>query len=271
MTLGGASHGTVTGPLGPALAISIALHAALLTGLPDLWTGAEPPAPPPLVAHLVPGAVPAQAPDAAPVEPPKPPPALPAPPRGGTPPKPAPPVRTAPRPQRDATVPIAARRVPETVTAEPASVPGADAAAAPPTDARPSPPSESAALAGAPVPAWAGESLASVAPPGEVVSDPGLVAAYRLALIAAAKRQKRYPSRAIDLGWEGRVDVRLEVGADGEIARVLIERSSGHGLLDDQALELMRRAGALTPVPPALRGREFTVDVPVVYELRERG
>jgi TonB family protein len=67
------------------------------------------------------------------------------------------------------------------------------------------------------------------------------------------------------------VTVRLAFGADGGVAAALVHRSSGHGSLDREAVDMLRKAAALTPVPPALRAREFTVDVPVLFELRSGG
>jgi protein TonB len=95
------------------------------------------------------------------------------------------------------------------------------------------------------------------------------VAQYRLALIGAAKRDKTYPARAVDRGWEGRVEIRLVIGSDGELARALVQRSSGHDVLDRQTLEMFRAAHAVTPVPSALRNREFAVEVAVRYELKD--
>ncbi|MGH8682798.1 MAG: hypothetical protein ACREVS_17995, partial [Burkholderiales bacterium] len=57
---GATLEGAVSGPLAPALAVSIALHAALLAGLPELWTFTDPAAPPPLTAWLAPGPQPAR-------------------------------------------------------------------------------------------------------------------------------------------------------------------------------------------------------------------
>jgi protein TonB len=92
--------------------------------------------------------------------------------------------------------------------------------------------------------------------------------AYRLALISAAKRYKRYPVQAMERGWEGRVEIRVVVDANGTIKSALVKSSSRYQILDDQALDMVRRAlNALTEVRPAPRGREFTVDVPVIFEL----
>jgi protein TonB len=133
----------------------------------------------------------------------------------------------------------------------------------------------------APVPASgaqpdAASPVASAAPRADVsahapaeTSDPALFDAYRLALINAAKRYKRYPVQAMERGWEGRVEIRVVVDANGAIKSALVKTSSRYPVLDDQALDMVRRAfNALVQVQPAPRGREFTVDVPVIFELQ---
>jgi protein TonB len=118
-------------------------------------------------------------------------------------------------------------------------------------------------------------SLASSAPlpalptPSPEAPDASLLDAYRLALIDAAKRYKRYPAQAMERGWEGRVEIRVVVGANGMIKSALVKRSSRYQILDDQALDMVRRAfNALTQDKPAPRGHEFIVDVPVIFELQ---
>jgi protein TonB len=138
-------------------------------------------------------------------------------------------------------------------------------AAAPEVQPAPAPvaaPAESHALVSpvqAPAPAM----------PDTELADPSLFDAYRLALINAAKRYKRYPPQAMDRGWEGRVEIRVVVDANGAIKSALVKTSSRYQVLDDQALDMVRKAfNALAQVRPAPRGREFTVDVPVIFELQ---
>ena len=107
------------------------------------------------------------------------------------------------------------------------------------------------------------------APAPEQTLDAGTLAQYRLAIISAARRYKRYPRAALDNNWQGRVEVRMVVGANGAIAALNVRSSAGHPVLDQQALEMIERAKAAAQVPPALRGREFTVDIPVIFSLRE--
>lgn len=51
----------------------------------------------------------------------------------------------------------------------------------------------------------------------------------------------QYPGEAIRRGWEGTVLLRLAIDASGRIARVTLERSSGHGLLDRAAIETVEK------------------------------
>ena len=86
----------------------------------------------------------------------------------------------------------------------------------------------------------------------------------------SAKRYKRYPAQAMDKGWQGRVVVRLVIGANGRIRSNQIETSSGYEILDRQALDMVRKGKPLTRIPAALRGREFSVDIPVIFDLQAR-
>src|SRR5712692_4095431 len=99
-------------------------------------------------------------------------------------------------------------------------------------------------------------------------ADAGLLERYRLALIDAAKRYRRYPVQAMERGWQGRVEIRVVIGADGMIKRTLVKTSSSYQILDDQALDMVKRGKPLAQIPSALRGREFSVDIPVIFELQ---
>jgi len=99
-------------------------------------------------------------------------------------------------------------------------------------------------------------------------TEPGTLDQYRLALIVAAKRYKRYPVQAMDRGWQGKVEVRLVIGPTGAIQNSLVKASSGHEILDNQAMDMVKKAKPLAPIPAALRGREFTVDIPVIFDLQ---
>ena len=213
---------------------SIALHALLLLAFPGLRPSLHPDGPQSLTASFALTAEPAGAPSArAPSESPE---------------RPREVRPVMPLPESASPV------VPQ--VAEPAFTPS------------PSPPSAAQA------PQSEASRVAEL-PPTEVAAKPliegfdaGLLDAYRLALIDAAKRYKRYPVQAMERGWQGRVEIRVVIGTDGMIRRTLVKTSSNYQILDDQALDMVKRGKPLTQVPPALRGREFTVDVPVIFELQ---
>jgi len=255
---GGSGTGGLSSPLVFAVAASATLHVALLAGLPDLWTYSPTPATAPLNARIERGMPAPATPNPAP-------PALPVPqPAAAAPAAPRPPAKSHQPAARPAVVAAPPPRESEAVAA-PARDPEPPLAAA-----APAAPAPAAAAPAAGRPPAVGEPTAAPRP-GDDAPDLGSLAQFRMALIGTARRYRLYPESAVERGWHGRVTVRLAFGADGALAAALVRRSSGYDALDEQALDMLRRAAALTPVPPALRSRGFAVDVPVVFELRGAG
>jgi protein TonB len=111
--------------------------------------------------------------------------------------------------------------------------------------------------------------LASSLPPSDGLDADGL-RSYRLALAREAGRHKRYPAAAIEAGWGGTVELRLSIVAGGVPGQTIeLAKSSGHALLDEAALDMLRRAAPITPLPSVLEGRSFAVSLPVVFDLPE--
>lgn len=92
---------------------------------------------------------------------------------------------------------------------------------------------------------------------------------YRVALAREAKRFKRYPARALEAGQAGTTELRVTLGRVGMVEDIRIAKSSGHELLDQAALAMMRQAATRAPVPETLRGRLFAVTLPVIFDLRD--
>ena len=92
---------------------------------------------------------------------------------------------------------------------------------------------------------------------------------YRLNLGRAAAPYKNYPVAARDRGWEGVVVVQLRALPGTALPVVAIGRSSGHGALDEQALEMIRRAVEVAALPDSLRGHAFGLELPIQYSLRD--
>ena len=87
--------------------------------------------------------------------------------------------------------------------------------------------------------------------------------------MAEAARYKRYPRFARDNGWQGKVELQLAIGADGAIASLRVVRGTGYSILDQQALEMVRSAKPQIAIPEGLRGKSFSVEIPVLFSLRE--
>ncbi len=242
-----------------AVLFSVVLHGVLLFGISGVRDSATRVAPPgPIVARLVepPVAPPAATPQAEPAKPqadekpPPPPPAV----KPVPAPKPRPVAKAEPK--RPAPPPV------------PPSAPAVEAAAeAPPSSTAPS---AAAAPAAPPAAVAKVDPAPGATPPSAEPSDAGSLAQYRLQLISAARKYKRYPRVAMDNNWEGDVVVRMVIGANGMITALSVKSSSGHDVLDQQALEMFKRAKPMVQIPPALRGKEFTIELRAIYSLKDQ-
>lgn len=108
-------------------------------------------------------------------------------------------------------------------------------------------------------------SLSAGSTPGEGLDPEGL-RGYRIALATQARHFKRYPPQARDAGWTGTADIQIGVTGNGATATRLA-KSSGHGLLDEAAMFMMRQAAERATIPDSLRGRRFEVVLPVTFDL----
>ena len=237
-----------------AVLASLALHALLLLAFPDLADTARRAAsiPPQIIARLLEPAPPVPAPET-PVEPVK------------REPSPAPPKKAA-KPPAPVQAPPAPKPPPVLSAPPPAPVPAPPA----PAVAPPAPPSlpvaavePSPAAPAQPAPQAAQAPQASVQAPEALSRDQ-----YRVQLIDEARRHKRYPPLARENNWQGNVRVGVVIGANGR-PTVTLKGSSGYEVLDRQALEMFTQAARAVPIPPALRGKEFALEVRAVYGLED--
>lgn len=70
---------------------------------------------------------------------------------------------------------------------------------------------------------------------------------------------------------EGRVVVALLVDAEGRVHGVRVARSSGEPMLDEAALEQLSQHRQVPPPPSALSWQPREIQLPIVFELRDRG
>jgi protein TonB len=105
--------------------------------------------------------------------------------------------------------------------------------------------------------------------PAATGPDPGSVARFRLELMDIARRYKKYPRIARENNWQGRVELRIAFSANGSIASLSVKKGAGHAVLDEEAQAMIRNAQPQAAIPPALRGKAFTLEIPVDFFLTE--
>jgi periplasmic protein TonB len=169
-------------------------------------------------------------------------------------PKPQPaPTRPSVVARQDA-APIAPRVIqpapaPSPAAAEPVTAPAPASLATPHPDAAPAP-----------------NAAADVAP----AADPSLLARYGQALSELLARQQRYPRLAAARGWEGDVVLKLVIARKGQLVGVQVVRSSGHAVLDENALELVAAAQPFPALAGQGSGDDLEVTVPIHYQLNKK-
>lgn len=108
------------------------------------------------------------------------------------------------------------------------------------------------------------------APPPPTVDRRALAQTWMIEVHRAIGRAI-YTRSLLRAELEGRVVVALLVDAEGRVRNVRVARSSGEPMLDEAALEQLSRHERV-PTPPAeLAWRPREIQLPIVFELRERG
>ena len=77
---------------------------------------------------------------------------------------------------------------------------------------------------------------------------------------------KRYPLQARTRHWEGKVILEAVIRDDGTIVKLRIDESSGHAILDQDALNVVKKASPLALKHP-LGQPQITILVPISYNL----
>lgn len=89
---------------------------------------------------------------------------------------------------------------------------------------------------------------------------------YGQQLYEMVGRHKTYPAIAVRKHWEGAVKIQAKFLA-GKLIEVSIHDSSGRRILDDEALNMVKKAISQLPVNGSLSNKSFTVVIPVDFSL----
>jgi protein TonB len=110
-------------------------------------------------------------------------------------------------------------------------------------------------------------------PPSNILSAPATVsgpadsaaAKFQQALLRHVAHYQRYPNAARSQRLQGKVDTQFSMSRDGKLLGVWVRTSSGQTLLDREAMETIRRAQPLPPIPPELPDR-LNIHVQLVFD-----
>jgi protein TonB len=86
------------------------------------------------------------------------------------------------------------------------------------------------------------------------------------ALWSRVERLKRYPHMARLNRWEGKVVLQAVVREDGQLLELKVAQTSGYAVLDQDALDVLRRASPLS-LKHSLGQPQVVIQVPISYRL----
>ena len=89
---------------------------------------------------------------------------------------------------------------------------------------------------------------------------------YKGKVVAKLRRAKKYPSKARRKNLSGIVQISFTIAKNGSVSGVQIARSSGHQILDQAALDMVRRASPMPKFPSDIRVAKMTLQVPVRFD-----
>ena len=103
---------------------------------------------------------------------------------------------------------------------------------------------------------------------GSVQSDTRKILTWQRSVVLHINKHKRYPSNARSRGIEGEAMVHFVMDRSGQVSAVKVTRSSGSGTLDDESLELLKRAAPLPRPPPSVVGEKLEFSVPIRFRIK---
>ncbi|WP_269584130.1 energy transducer TonB [Roseibium sp. Sym1] len=97
--------------------------------------------------------------------------------------------------------------------------------------------------------------------------DGGSAAAsdYKGKVVVRLRRAKRYPRQARRNNLEGTAHVAFTISRSGSVSAIRLTRSSGHAVLDQAALDMVRRASPMPKFPGDLSVSRMSLQVPVRF------
>jgi protein TonB len=98
--------------------------------------------------------------------------------------------------------------------------------------------------------------------------NPDALAAYKTRVQRRLERNKKYPPTARSDKIEGVVYVTFTINKQGRVVNSFVARSSGHPILDDEAIGLLRRVNPLPTIPDEIKASAITLTAPLQFKIR---
>jgi protein TonB len=149
------------------------------------------------------------------------------------------------------------QKVEEQIEVPPSPAP-AIAALPPPQEVKPEPPKPKPQP---PVPMTS-------APQRQRTVSLAVVASWHSKIVGLIERNKAYPPTAQGRGETGVVQLAYSLDRQGRVLASRVVRSSGHAMLDQEALATVRRAQPFPPPPADLPGAKFDFTQPLKFSIR---
>jgi protein TonB len=127
----------------------------------------------------------------------------------------------------------------------------------------------SPSAAASPSRAAAADSTGSIGAGG--AADTGgraAISSYQAQVLAHLSRHRVYPPEARDRGTTGVARVQFALGRDGRVMSVSLAGGSGERVLDEAALDMVRRASPFPSFPSGLAQSRMDFAAPIRFDLR---
>ncbi|ETN93096.1 hypothetical protein U062_00981 [Gammaproteobacteria bacterium MOLA455] len=91
---------------------------------------------------------------------------------------------------------------------------------------------------------------------------------YTPLVVQAIFKKIRYPSRAIDKGYEGTVRMSIVVNKSGVLEKATVAQESKYSILNKAAIKATEKAAPFPELPAALNTNQFEITVPITFKLQ---
>ncbi|MFM9847877.1 MAG: energy transducer TonB [Hyphomicrobiaceae bacterium] len=102
---------------------------------------------------------------------------------------------------------------------------------------------------------------------GASTTSNAAVSTWKSAMVMHINGHKRYPEAARPRQLAGDVQIVFSIDRSGRVLQSRVQRSSGSSLLDEEAMQLFKRASPLPLPPPAVQGEILEYSLPIHFRM----